>query len=275
MRVDAHQHFWTFDPVRDSWIGSDMAPIQKDFMPEDLQPLLIENGFDACVAVEAHGSEEQTEFLFGLAKEFSFIKGVVGWVDLQAENINERLEYFSQHKIIKGFRHALQGEPQRDLMLTPKFINGIGALKNFDFTYDVLIYQDQVGYAKSLAAQFADQKFVIDHLAKPHIKKKEIKEWTLDIESIAKLPNVWCKISGMVTEADWKGWKKEDFIPYIDVIVENFGVERIMFGSDWPVCLVAGSYKEVTDIVKDYFSSFSTDEQKKVFGKNAAAFYNL
>lgn len=275
MRVDAHQHFWQFDPVRDNWINEDMAAIQKDFMPQDLQPLLAENGFDGCVAVQADQSEEQTNFLVRLAEQHPFIKGVVGWVDLQAENITERLQHFSQYKIIKGFRHVLQGEPQRDLMLSPAFVRGIKALKEFDFTYDILIFLDQLIYSKNLAAQFPEQKFVIDHLAKPHIKKKEIKEWTLDIESIAKLPNVHCKVSGMVTEADWKGWQKEDFRPYMDVIVENFGIDRILFGSDWPVCLVAASYKEVVDIVQDYFSAFSDSEQAKVFGGNAVSFYNL
>lgn len=275
MPVDAHQHFWQFDPVRDSWIDDAMVVIQKDFMPEDLQTLLVENGFDGCVAVEAHQSEAQTEFLVEQANNNPFIKGLVGWVDLQAENISERLKHFSQFKIIKGFRHVLQGEPQRDLMLSPNFIRGIAALQQFDFTYDILIFPDQLIYAKNLVAQFPEQKFVIDHLAKPYIRKKGIKEWTLDIESIAKLPNVYCKVSGMVTEADWKGWEKENFRPYIDVVVENFGIDRIMFGSDWPVCLVAASYKEVVDIVKDYFSTFSADEQEKVFGGNAVSFYNL
>jgi len=275
MRVDAHQHFWQFDPVRDSWITDDMRVIQKDFMPSDLEPVLNEIGFDGCVAVQADQTEEQTNFLVRLAEQNPFIKGVVGWVDLQAENITERLEHFSQYKIIKGFRHVLQGEPQRDLMLSPAFVRGTKALKEFDFTYDILIFPDQLIYSKNLAAQFPEQKFVIDHLAKPSIKKKEIKEWTLDIESIAKLPNVYCKLSGMVTEADWKAWRKDDFRPYMDVIVENFGVDRILFGSDWPVCLVAASYKEVVNIVQDYFSSFSADEQAKVFGGNAVSFYNL
>ncbi|RYZ25795.1 MAG: amidohydrolase, partial [Chitinophagaceae bacterium] len=225
MRVDAHQHFWQFDPVRDSWITDDMGVIQKDFMPSDLEPVLNENGFEACVAVQADQSEEQTNFLIRMAEQHSFIKGVVGWVDLQAENIAERLQHFSQYKIIKGFRHVLQGETQRDLMLSPNFIRGVAALKEFGFTYDILIFPDQLIYAKNLVAQFPEQKFVIDHLAKPNIKKKEIKEWTLDMESIAKLPNVYCKLSGMVTEADWKGRQKEDFRPYIDVVVENFDID--------------------------------------------------
>ncbi len=275
MRIDAHQHFWKFNPVRDSWINDEMAVIQKDFMPEDLQPLLQENRFDGCIAVQADQSEEKTTFLTDLANENPFIKGVVGWVDLQAENITERLQHFSQHPIIKGFRHVLQGEPQRDLMLSPKFINGIAALKPFGFTYDILIFPDQLIYSKNLAAQFPEQKFVVDHLAKPYIKKQEIKEWTLDMEALAKHPNVYCKLSGMVTEAEWKGWSKENFKPYMDVVVDAFGTDRIMFGSDWPVCQVAASYKEVVDIVQDYFSSFSELEQKKIFGGNAAAFYNL
>jgi L-fuconolactonase len=275
MQIDAHQHFWKFDPVRDSWITEDMAVIQRNFMPEDLQLLLEQNGFGGCVAVQADQSEEQTNFLVELANGFPFIKGVVGWVDLQAEDITERLQQFSQHKIIKGFRHVLQGEPQRDLMLSQKFIKGIAALKAFNFTYDLLVFPDQLIYSKNLVAQFPEQKFVLDHLAKPYIRKKEIKEWTLDMESIAKLPNVWCKLSGMVTEADWKGWQKDDFRPYIDVVVEAFGIGKIMFGSDWPVCQVAASYNEVVEIVKDYFSSFSRDEQEKVFGGNAAGFYNL
>ena len=275
MRVDAHQHFWQFNPERDKWINAEMAAIQKDFMPEDLQPLLNENGFDGCVAVEAHPSEEETNFLIELADQHPFIKGVVGWVDLQAENIAERLAHFSQYKIVKGFRHGLQSEERRDLMLSPDFIRGMASLNEFNFTYDLLILPDQLIASKGLAAQFPEQKFVIDHLAKPPVRKQEIKEWTLDIESIAKLPNVWCKVSGMVTEADWNGWKKEDLRPYIDVIVENFGVDRIIFGSDWPVCLVAASYDEVVAIVKDYFSSFSSDEQQKIFGGNATAFYNI
>lgn len=275
MRVDAHQHFWRFDPVRDSWITDDMSVIKKDFLPEDLQPLLAENGFDGCVAVQADQSEEQTEFLIGLAEQNQFIKGVVGWVNLQAGNIEDRLRHFSQFKVVKGFRHVLQGEPQRDLMLSSDFVRGIGALKAFDFTYDILIFPDQLIYAKNLAAQFPEQRFVIDHLAKPFIKKGEIKEWTLDIEAIAKLPNVHCKLSGMVTEADWKHWNRGDFSPYMDVIVENFGTGRIMFGSDWPVCLVAATYREVVDIVAYYFSRFSADEQQKVFGGNATQFYKL
>lgn len=273
--IDAHQHFWKFDPVRDSWITDEMSVIQKDFFPGDLKPVLQRNGFDGCVAVQASQSEDDTEFLISLANDNDFIKGVVGWVDLQANDIEQRLTKYKSVSVVKGFRHVLQGEPQRDLMLTPNFKRGIAALQKHGFTYDILIFPDQVKFSEELVASFPEQKFVIDHIAKPYIKRKEIEEWKKDMESIAQHQNVYCKISGMVTEADWKGWKKEDFKPYLDVVVNAFGTNRILFGSDWPVCLVAASYETMLAIVKDYFSSFSKEEQEQFFGINAIRFYNL
>lgn len=275
MRIDAHQHFWKFDPVRDAWITDDMAVIQKDFMPDDLQPLLQGAGFDGCIAVQAHQSEEQTDFLIALADQSPFIKGVVGWVDLQAENIEDRLAHYRQFKAVKGFRHVLQGEPQRDFMLRPQFTNGLELLKKYNFTYDVLIYEDQLRYIPQFVSLFPEQPFVIDHLAKPAIKEGRINEWKKDMTTLARFENVYCKLSGMVTEADWKGWRKEDFKPYLDAVTEAFGPGRIMFGSDWPVCLVAAQYTEVVNLVDDYFSAFTGDERQKIFGGNAAAFYDL
>lgn len=274
-KIDAHQHFWNYDPVRDHWITDEMSVLRKTFLPDDIEPLLQQNGVDGCVAVQAGQSEEETNFLVQLATGNSFIKGVVGWVDLQGEKITQRLEHFSQHKIIKGFRHVLQGEVQRDVMLSANFIRGIKALQSFNFTYDILIYPDQLNYTKKLVAQFPGQKFVVDHLAKPSIRKREIKEWQQDMEQLSKHPNVWCKVSGLVTEADWHAWKKDDFTLYLDVVANAFGTERLMFGSDWPVCLLAASYKEVLGIANDYFSSFSNAEQEKIFGGNAVEFYNL
>jgi L-fuconolactonase len=273
--IDAHQHFWQFNAVRDSWITDEMSVIQKNFFPNDLKPVLQQNGFDGCVAVQASQSEEETRFLISLATENDFVKGVVGWIDLQADNIEERLEEYKSIPVVKGFRHVLQGEPQRDLMLNPGFKRGIEALQQYGFTYDILIFPDQVKFSDELVAFFPEQKFVIDHIAKPYIKRKEIDEWKKDMENIAKHENVYCKISGMVTEADWKTWKKEDFEPYLDVVVNAFGTNRILFGSDWPVCLVAASYQEMLAIVKDYFASFSKDEQEQFFGLNAIRFYNL
>lgn len=273
--IDAHQHFWQFNPVRDSWITDEMSVIQKDFFPDDFKPVLQQNGLDGCVAVQASQSEEETGFLISLASRHDFIKGIVGWVDLQADDIEERLEKYKSVPFVKGFRHVLQGEPQRDLMLNPNFERGIEALQQHGFTYDILIFPDQVKFSAELVASFPEQKFVIDHIAKPYIKRKEIDEWKKDMEKIAKYENLYCKISGMVTEADWKGWKKEDFTPYLDVVVNAFGANRILFGSDWPVSLVAASYEEMLAIVKDYFASFSKEEQDRFFGLNAIRFYNL
>ncbi|HEY0677644.1 MAG TPA: amidohydrolase family protein [Chitinophagaceae bacterium] len=274
-RIDAHQHFWKYDPVRDSWINEEMNVIRKNFLPADLQPLLNQNGFDGCVAVQSDQSEAENHFHLRNAEAFDFIKGIVGWVDLQAKNIHERLLHFSQFKKIKGFRHVLQGETQRDLMLQPAFMNGISLLKKFNYTYDILIFTDQLQYIPKFVSSFPDQSFVIDHLAKPDIKSGEISEWKRLIKTVSQFENVYCKLSGMVTEANWDNWNARDFKPYIDVILEAFGTSRIMFGSDWPVCQVAASYDEVVGIVEDYFSSFSKTEQEKVFGLNAIDFYNL
>lgn len=274
-KIDAHQHFWKFDPLRDSWINEDMKVIQRDFLPSDLEPLLQKNNFAGSVVVQSDQSEEENTFHLTNAEKFDFIKGIVGWVDLQAPNIKDRLEYYSQFKKMKGFRHVLQSEPQRDLMLKPAFMNGIGSLKQYNFTYDILIFENQLQYVPSFVAAFPGQAFVIDHIAKPLIKGGDISDWKAGIAAVAQFENVHCKISGMVTEAGWNDWKKEDFKPYLDAVLEAFGINRIMFGSDWPVCLVAGNYEEVAGIVEDYFSSFSQEEQDKVFALNATRFYNL
>lgn len=200
-RIDSHQHFWKFDLVRDSWIDDSMQKIQRDFLPEDLLPLLTENKFQGCVAVEAHQSEEQTNFLADLASINDFIKGVVGWVDLRNKNISERLNHFSNDKIIKGFRHVVQAEAD-DFMMRNDFRNGIAALSEFDFTYDILIFHRQLPAAINLVNRFPDQKFVLDHIGKPNIKSGEIESWKNNIREIVKFDNVSCKVSGMVTEAD-------------------------------------------------------------------------
>ncbi len=274
-KIDAHQHFWKFDAVRDSWITDEMAIIQKDFLPNDLQPVLQENSFDGSVVVQSDQTEEENIFQLDNAEKNEFIKGVVGWVDLQADNVEERVAFYSGFKKIKGFRHVLQGEANRALMLQPKFLNGISKLKKHNFTYDILIFSDQLKYVPQFVSSFPNQKFIIDHIAKPLIKEGKTDEWKKEIQAVAKYENVWCKISGLVTEANWKAWKPEIFTPYLDVVTEAFGTKRIMFGSDWPVCLVAASYRQVLNIVTDYFSDFSLDEQKAFFGENATNFYNL
>ena len=275
MRIDAHQHFWKFDPIRDSWITDEMAVIQKDFLPKDFQPVLEKNNFNGSVLVQSDQSEKENEFQLTNAKQNDFIKGVVGRVDLRANDIEERLAYYSSFKKMKGFRHVLQGEADRSFMLKPQFMDGLVKLEKFGFTYDILIYADQLKYIPEFVGAFMNQRFVIDHLAKPRIKEREISEWKKEIQKIARFENVCCKISGMVTEADWKNWKQDDFTPYIDVVIEAFGPNRIMYGSDWPVCLVAASYEQMLGIVEEYFSSFSETEQELFFGKNAIQFYNL
>lgn len=273
--IDAHQHFWRFDSVRDSWIDDSMKLIQRDFLPPDLEPLLRQNGFTGCVVVQSDQSATENDFQLANADQHDFIKGVVGWVDLQAENVEERLDYYSQFKKLKGFRHVLQSDPKRDLMLQPSFKHGISLLSKYGFTYDLLIFPDQLKYATELVKQFPDQPFVLDHIAKPPIKSGDVEAWKYDIIKLAGNRNVYCKISGMVTEADWQHCKQEDFKPYLDVVVNAFGVERVMFGSDWPVCLVAASYHKVFTIVQQYFSSFTKNEQGKFFGGNASRFYKL
>ena len=273
--IDSHQHFWKFDPVRDSWIDETMSTIQRDFYPGDLKPLLTTNALQGSVVVQSDQSEAENDFQLKNASGNEFVKGVVGWVDLQADNVHDRLAYYSQFKKMKGFRHVLQGEKQRDFMLRPAFKKGIGELHAFGFTYDILIYPDQLSFTEEFVKSFPYQPFVIDHIAKPHIKDKKIDQWKKEIQALGKYENVSCKISGMVTEADWKNWKKEDFRPYLDVVLETFGTHRLMFGSDWPVCLVAATYNQVVDLVKDYFSKLSANEQEAFFKKNAERFYKL
>ncbi|MCG2613823.1 amidohydrolase family protein [Terrimonas sp. NA20] len=275
LKIDAHNHFWKFDPVRDSWITPAMEVIRRDFLPAEFHETLQEHGFDGCVVVQSDQTEAENEFQLRNAAENPFIKAVVGWVDLRDPQLESRLEYYTTFSRLKGFRHVLQGEADRSLMLRPAFKQGIGLLRKYGFTYDILIFPDQLKFAKELVQEFPYQKFVIDHIAKPAVKTKEDGTWHEDIRSIAKHENVYCKISGMVTEADWHHWKKEDFHPYIDTVVDAFGTSRIMYGSDWPVCQVAATYTDMLTIVQEYFLEFSADEQAAFFGGNACTFYNI
>jgi L-fuconolactonase len=275
LRIDSHQHFWKYDPVRYDWIDDSMSVIQKDFLPEDLAPILEANDFDGCITVQSHQSEQENEFQLANADKHSFIKGVVGWIDLQSPTIEERLDYYQQFEKLKGFRHILQGESQRDFMLRPDFLKGISLLKKYGYTYDVLILPDQLKYTAEFVSLFPDQRFVIDHIAKPNIKQKELNSWQKDIEAVSKFENVYCKVSGMVTEADWQNWQPADFNNYLEVVTNSFGTKRLMYGSDWPVCKIAADYGQVVDIVKNYFSAFSQTEQQAFFGGNAIEFYNI
>jgi L-fuconolactonase len=244
-------------------------------LPAQLQAVYAENNVAGCVAVQVNQNENENDFFLGMAATFDFIKAVIGWVDLMADDIGDRLLHWQHYKKLKGFRHILQGEKNRALMLEPAFKNGISQLGVLNFTYDILIFPDQLKFALELVQTFPNQKFVIDHLAKPNLKSGSISQWEKDIRLFKNCDNVFCKVSGMVTEADRNNFSGSTFKPCLDAVTETFGTKRLMFGSDWPVCLTAASYDVVLKIVQAYFASFSKEEQENIFSNNAYFFYNL
>ena len=275
MIIDSHQHFWNYDPKKHSWIDDEMSVIRRDFLSDDLQKVFDENGVDACVAVQADQTTEETDFLISLAENNNFIKGVVGWVDLRSESIEEDLLKYKKYDVVKGFRHVVQEEQDHNFMLRPEFLNGIELLGKYDLCYDILIFPHQLGAALELVNKFPNQKFVIDHIAKPYIKDGFFEGWAVMMREIAKNQKVYCKISGMITEADYKTWTPEQVHPYMKLVLESFGAGRVMYGSDWPVCLVAGNYSIVKALVTDFISDLSQEQQNAIMGGNAAKFYNL
>ena len=274
MIIDAHQHLWKYNPVRDNWIQDSMEVIRKDFLPKDLKPILDANGVAGCIAVQADQSEEETEFLLKCAQENPFLKGVVGWVDLRAGNVEERLANYSYNKYFKGVRHIVQAEKD-DFLLNKDFQNGVGKLSQYGLSYDLLIYPRQFPATLEMVKKFPNQIFVLDHIAKPNVSEKLDAEWVKNIHLLSKHENVFCKISGMVTETKNFEWVKSDFTPYLASVVSAFGTDRLLYGSDWPVCLLAADYKEVLGIIVDYFQNFSTLEKSKIFALNAIKAYNL
>lgn len=275
MKIDSHQHFWHYCEIKHSWINDQMSTIKKNFLPSDLKVEFDEHGIDGCVAVQADQHEDETNFLVEQAKQNPFIKGVVGWVDLRAKNIEERLDHYAKESVIKGFRHVVQDEPDVNFMMRTDFQNGISKLESKNFTYDILIFPTQLHAALDTIEKFPNQKFVIDHIAKPYIKDGKIEEWKKGMKAIAKHENVMCKLSGMVTEADWYNWKQEDFTPYLDEVINMFGVDRVMYGSDWPVSRIEWTYGQVKGIVDTHIEKYSEIEKEKIYGKNAAEFYSL
>jgi len=272
--IDAHVHFWNYDRVKDAWITDEMKILQRDFLPQNLKDDLRGNGIQGVVAVQADQSENETRFLLNLAEENDLIKGIVGWVDLQNENIENKLLYYSKYRTIKGFRHIVQAETD-GFLKREKFLNGIKYLENFGYTYDILIYENQIKEAIDFANTFPSQKLIIDHCAKPEIRNKSMIEWKSGMKEIAQNENIFCKISGLITEAKWNEWTEEELYPYFDVVFEIFGTERILFGSDWPVMLLSGNYGQWKNLLQNYMNQFSTKEKQKVFGENAIDFYNL
>ena len=272
--IDTHVHFWNFDPVRDNWINEEMKIIQRDFSPEDLAPIYTGLGISGCVAVQANQNESETDFLLALADHQPLIKGIVGFTDLRSPAVEERLAYWSKFDKIKGWRHVLQAETA-DFFLDASFINGLRALKQHQYTYDLLIYHDQLDDIIKLVEQVPDQPFVLDHCGKPNIKGGDIKSWALGIKTLASQPAVHCKISGLLTEADWYNWTETQLFNCFDVVFENFGTERIMYGSDWPVVNLSKPYVDWFNLVKKYSSQFTESEQYAIFHDNAKRFYRL
>lgn len=273
MKIDSHQHFWHYSPQTHGWITEEMKILKRHYLPEDLALLLQAQGFDGCIAVQANQSLSENSFLLGLAEDHSFIKGVVGWVDLQSAQVEAQLKQYAQHPQFVGVRHVVQSESDAQFLQREAFCNGISLLAAYRLSYDILVYSHQLPSVIQFVSQFPDQAFVIDHLAKPDIKGAKMTEWETHIREVAKAPHVMCKLSGMITEADWEKWTFEDLQPYLEVVYDAFGAERLMIGSDWPVCLLAGSYESCMNATLSFISQFPAHAQAQMLGENAYNFY--
>ena len=270
MQIDSHQHFWLYEADEYPWIDDDKGALKVDYLPDDLTPLMAETGIDGTVAVQARQNLRETEFLLELADGYDYIRGVVGWVDLRAADVAAQLERFAPHPRLVGVRHIVHDEADDRFMLGGSFLEGLAQLKPYNLTYDLLLFPRHLQVAIDVVKRFPEQAFVLDHISKPFIKDAILEPWKSGIRQLASFDNVSCKVSGMVTEAAWKKWTQEDYRPYLDVVFDCFGVDRLMFGSDWPVCTLSGSYSEVVGIVRTYIEALSDEEKTKVMGGNAA-----
>ncbi len=275
MKIDTHQHFWKYSKEEYPWIGEGMEVLAKDRLPADLGPLLKDNGIEGTITVQARQVIEETEALLAMAEEYDFIRGVVGWVDLRSPNVETQLEQFKDRTKMVGVRHVVQDEPDEKFILREDFLRGIGKLKSYGFVYDILIFPHQLPASIELVKRFPEQVFILDHIAKPYIKDKKMSPWDNDIKKLASFENVSCKISGMVTEADWHNWSAEDFRSYMEVVLEAFGTKRLTIGSDWPVCTLAGEYGSVVSIAADFIAQLSDNEQKAIWQENPKRIYGL
>lgn len=275
MRIDAHQHFWQYNPAEYQWIDDSMKSLHRDFLPEDLRPLIERNDFHGSVAVQVRQTLQETRWLLDLAALHSWIVGVAGWVDLRSPEVRTQLKDLTRNPKLVGIRHIVQGEPDDRFLLQPDFLRGVSVLEEFDLAYDILIYARHLPVAAEFVERFPQQRFVLDHLAKPPIKSGKIDAWAQGIARLAAFPNVFCKLSGLVTEADWQRWTPQQIIPYLDVAFECFGPDRLMIGSDWPVCMVAASYSKAIDVVKSYLVQKRPECLDRVLGGNAQRFWRL
>jgi L-fuconolactonase len=277
MRIDSHQHFWRYDPAEYRWIDETMAALRRDFMPDDLQAEMGRAGIDGCVAVQARQTVEETQWLLNLADAHSFIAGVIGWVDLQADDVGAQLERFTGHPKFIGVRHIVQSEPDDRFMVRPAFCRGISMLADLNLTYDILGYARHLPVASELVSRFPRQRFVLDHAAKPDMRSGALRDWERGLRELAALPNVVCKISGLVTEADWTSWTPDQIYPILDVAFDCFGAHRLLAGSDWPVCTLAADYVTTLAVIESYLAGRSGGgaTREAVMGGNAAEFWNL
>jgi L-fuconolactonase len=279
MNIDSHQHFWRYSATDYPWIGAGMERLARDFLPGDLGPVAAAAGIGGTVAVQARQTLEETRWLLDLAEHHPLIRGVVGWVDLRSGDVHGQLQEFAARKAFVGVRHVVQDEPDPRFLLAAEFVRGLERLQPFGLTYDLLLYAPQLPAAVDLVARLPEQPFVLDHLAKPQVatwtQPGDRDAWCREIEALAAHPNVCCKLSGLVTEAVWRQWRPAEFTPYLDVALAAFGPERLMFGSDWPVCLLSGGYAEVAGIVRDFCDTLSPAEQTAIWGGTAARFYGL
>ena len=275
MKIDAHQHFWNYDPIKHSWINDEMKVIKRDFSPGDLAPLLKELKFDGTIAVQADETMAETEFLLGLAKKNDYIKAVVGWVDLLKDDVEDELLMLKPQQKLTGFRCIMQVTEDEAYLKNPVFLKNVSRLNQFDFTYDLLVFHQQMESLVRFTDKLPDNRLILDHIGKPDIKNRDIKQWKEHLRILSANPNIYCKLSGMLTEADYQHWTYDDIMPYMEISAEYFGIDRLCFGSDWPVCLLAGSFKQVHDVVDRFAEQLNSTEREKIFGTNTAAFYKI
>ncbi len=275
MRIDAHVHFWRYAPEDYGWIDGTMGAIRRDFLPDDLAPLAARVGVEGVVAVQARQDAAETDWLLDLAARHSLIRGVVGWVDLQAPDARDALARVARNPLLVGVRHIVQDEPDDAFLLRPGFLRGVAALAELDLAYDILVRPRHLPVALEFVRRFPGQRFVLDHLAKPDVGRGDLAGWERGLRALAACPNVVAKMSGLVTEADWVRWTAEEIRPCLEVAYDCFGPERLLIGSDWPVCTLAGDYARVMGVVTDFLSARPVTEQSAVLGGNAARFWRL